>query len=166
MQYFVRTSSIEYSIQFKLDEQEIWICMLQQFTSSSLPNYKQRTQKGAPCCFNLLQECIPVLNFNVPGGAVVYSCACAQMLRADFSTPQQSEDLSLDMTMLYTEVRWSNMALPSAPSTETKNKLCGWYWKVQLWAFLPWVASDSTFAGSFALSDLARPLTMPLCTLK
>ena len=33
-----------------------------------------------------------VLNFNVPGGAVVYSCACAQMLRADFSTPQQSED--------------------------------------------------------------------------
>lgn len=84
------------------------------------------------CCFNSLQECIPVLNFNVPGGAVVYSCACAQMLRADFSTPQQSEDLSLDMTMLYTEVRWSNMALPSAPSTETKNKLCGWYWKVQL----------------------------------
>lgn len=62
------------------------------------------------------------------------------------------------MSMLYTEVRWSNMALPSAPQTETKNKLCGWYWKVQLWAFLPWVASDSTFAGSFALSDLAIDL--------
>lgn len=34
----------------------------------------------------LLQEFIPVLNFNVPVGAVVIY-AHAQMLRADFSTP-------------------------------------------------------------------------------